>query len=203
MDKLNRLLFKHIMPKQVIFNSILWLTLVSAALLFAPATLLSSLQLEGIVTQYAQYIGLGLIAGSAYLLMKLANYGLDEAIRHLRNKRTIELIEQKVLLLDPTERALLREFFLQGVTVLTLPENEAAVKSLLESNILQSLGNQKHYAIQGPTADYKIAMLARSYLNRQVLRLPVGEPNQEQMQLLLKARPHFVHSMVSNRKHAA
>lgn len=203
MEKLNLTLFKHATPKQVMFNLILWLTLVSAALMFAPLSVISTLKLEGLVNQHAHIIGLGLLLGMAYLLMKVANYFIDEAITHLKGKRTLEVIEKKVLLLDPTERALLREFFLQGETILTLPENEAAVKSLLESNILEYLGNKKHYAIQGPTADYKISMAARSHLNRQVLRLPQGEPNQEQIQLLMKARPHFIHSMVPSRKHAA
>ncbi|GIU44840.1 superinfection exclusion B family protein [Shewanella algidipiscicola] len=203
MEKLNLTLFKHATPQQVMFNLILWLTLVSAALMFAPLSVISALKLEGVVNDNAHIIGLVLLLGVAYLLMKVANYFIDEAITHLKGKRTVEVIEKKVLLLDPTERALLREFFLQGETILTLPENEAAVKSLLESNILEYLGNQKHYAIQGPTADYKISMAARSHLNRQVLRLPQGEPNQEQIQLLMKARPHFIHSMVPSRKHAA
>lgn len=203
MEKLNVAWFKQVTPKQIIFNLMLWLTIVSGALLFAPKALIIGLNLELVVTQNAHFIGLGLIIGAAYLLMQVANYFLDEAIHYLKSKRTVEIIERKVRLLDPTERALLREFFLQGETILTLPENESAVKSLLETNILEYLGNKKHYAIQGPTADYKISMIARSYLNRQVLRLPPGEPNQEQMQLLIKARPHFVHSLVTTRKHAA
>ncbi|GIU18299.1 hypothetical protein TUM4644_04600 [Shewanella colwelliana] len=203
MEKLNVAWFKQVTPKQIIFNLMLWLTIVSGALLFAPKALIIGLNLEPVVTQNAHFIGLGLIIGAAYLLMQVANYFLDEAIHYLKSKRTVEIIERKVRLLDPTERALLREFFLQGETILTLPENESAVKSLLETNILEYLGNKKHYAIQGPTADYKISMIARSYLNRQVLRLPPGEPNQEQMQLLIKARPHFVHSLVTTRKHAA
>ncbi|MXR67720.1 superinfection exclusion B family protein [Shewanella insulae] len=203
MEKLNLMLFKQTSPKQVIFNMMLWLTLISAALLFAPRALMQTLRLDELINQYAHFIGLGLIIGAAYLLTQVANYFLDEAIKHLKGKRTKETIEKKVRLLDPTERALLREFFLQGETVLTLPENEAAVRSLLEANILQYLGNKQQYAIHGPTADFKIAMEARSYLNRQVLRLPQGEPNPEQLQLLIKARPHFIHSVVPSRKHAA
>lgn len=106
-------------------------------------------------------------------------------------------------LLDPAERALLREFFLQGATILTLPQNELAVQSLVETNILQMLGNERHYAIQGPTADYKISMQARIYLNRDVLRLPNGEPSQEELTHLIKARPPFVNGLVQSRKQAA
>lgn len=169
MEKVNLMLFKQTSPKQVIFNLMLWLTLISAALLFAPTSLMQTLRLELLVNQYAHFIGLGLIVGAAYLLTQVTNYFLDEAIKHLKGKRTKETIEKKVRLLDPTERALLREFFLQGETVLTLPENEAAVQSLLQANILQYLGNKQQYAIHGPTADFKIAMEARSQDRKSVV----------------------------------
>lgn len=185
------------------FNAMLWLTLACTALLFSPIKLLSALKLAEVSTQYAHFIGLGLIIGAAYLLTLLLNYFIDEAISHLRDKRELERIEEKVKLLDPVERALLREFFLQGATVLTLPEAEQAVKSLSKAGILEHLGNQKHYAIQGSTADFKISMRAREHLNRQVLRFPAGAPSAEEMKSLIKARPPFIHSFVATRKQAA
>ncbi len=181
----------------------LWLAIVSGALLFAPKGILSIVHLDSVVSSNSHYIGLAFIIGIAYIITQVVNYFLDEAISVLKNKRVTEVIEEKVKLLDPTERALLREFFLQGETVLTLPQDETAVKSLVATNIIEHLGNQKHYAIQGPTADYKISMRARIYLNRQVLRLPVGEPSQEEMQNLIKARPTFANNLTGPRKHAA
>lgn len=102
---------KQITPKQVVFNTMLWLALVSATLLFAPSAVMETLRLDVFVQQYAHYLGLGLIIGSAYLLTQVASYFLDEAITYLKSKRNVEVIEKKVRLLDPTERALLREFF--------------------------------------------------------------------------------------------
>ena len=186
--------------KQLSLNLMLWVAIVSGALLFMPESLLLMLNLDASVAANSHFIGLGLIIGVAYLLTQVLNYFLDEAITYLKNKRIIEVIEEKVRLLDPAERALLREFFLQGETILTLPQEEPAVKSLLATNIIENLGNQKHYAIQGATADYKISMRARVYLNRQVLRLPTGEPSQEEMTNLIKARPHFVNNIVNPRK---
>ena len=203
MQELKSKKFKLASSKQLSVNLMLWVAIVSGALLFMPESLLLMLNLEASVTANSHFIGLGLIIGVAYLLTQVLNYFLDEAITYLKGKRIIEVIEEKVRLLDPAERALLREFFLQGETILTLPQQEPAVKSLLATNIIESLGNQKHYAIQGSTADYKISMRARVYLNRQVLRLPTGEPSQEEMQSLIKARPHFVNSIVTPRKHAA
>ncbi|QFU21264.1 superinfection exclusion B family protein [Shewanella eurypsychrophilus] len=202
MQKVKTQIFKASAPKQLIFSSMLWLAIVSGALLFVPAAILEVVHLDKVVSAQSHFIGLTFIIGIAYLITQVVNYFLDEAISSLRVKRATVVIEEKVRLLDPTERALLREFFLQGETVLTLPQNEPAVQSLLTTNIIEHLGNQKHYAIQGPTADYKISMRARIYLNRQVLRLPVGEPSQEEMQNLIKARPTFAH-ISGSRKHAA
>ncbi|PKG55271.1 hypothetical protein CXF83_04485 [Shewanella sp. Choline-02u-19] len=195
--------FKEISIKKLIFKAMLWLSLACAALLFSPVTLLASIKLDEFAERYAHFIGLGLIIGAAYLLTQILNYFLDEAISYLSDKRSVEVIEEKVKLLDPIERALLREFFLQGETILTLPEAEQAVKSLSTTGILERLGNQKHYAIQGSTADFKISMRAREHLNRQVLRFPIGEPSPEQMKNLIKARPQFINSFVTPRKHAA
>ncbi|GGP92342.1 superinfection exclusion B family protein [Shewanella ulleungensis] len=189
--------------KRVFVSVMAWGVVTCAALLFAPKDILASLALANIVSDYGQFIGLGLIIGVAYFLSQLFAFVVDEAIVNLRQKRTVETIEAKVKLLDPAERALLREFFLQGQTILTLPQNELAVKNLVNTNILETLGNERHYAIQGPTADYKISMQARVYLNRDVLRLPAGEPSAEEMSYLIKTRPHFVNGLVQARKHAA
>ncbi|MBT1444219.1 super-infection exclusion protein B [Shewanella sp. JM162201] len=191
---------KRISARDWAFKVMLWLFIVTAALKFAPADWLAFLRLDQWAANHSAAIGLGLILAVAFFVMQLANFLLDEAIGHLGAKRKREIIEHKVQLLDPAERALLREFFLQGKTILTLPMDELAVKSLENTNILECLGNVKHYAIHGSTADYKISMLARIYLNRNVLRLPNGELSPEEMQNLIKARPGFVSNVLSQRK---
>ncbi|WP_372871904.1 superinfection exclusion B family protein [Shewanella sp.] len=182
------------------FRAMLWLLIATSALKFAPMDWLALLHLDGWTGANSSLLGLGLIISVAFFVALLANFLLDEAIGYLGSKRKKEIIEHKVQLLDPAERALLREFFLQGKTILTLPVEELAVRSLVETNILECIGNIKHYAIQGATADYKISMLARVYLNRSVLRLPNGELSQEDMLNLIKARPGFASNVVAHRK---
>lgn len=189
--------------KRLFVSAMTWIVVTCTSLLFAPKDLLAFLSLDHLVNQYGQFIGLGLIMGVAYFLSQIFAFVVDESIVFFRQKRTVETIEAKVKLLDPAERALLREFFLQGQTILTLPQNELAVKNLVHSSILEMLGNERHYAIQGPTAEYKISMPARNYLNRDVLRLPAGEPSAEEMTYLIKTRPHFINGLVQSRKHAA
>lgn len=194
---------KLLKSKHILFRLMLWVAVTCMSLLFLPQNVLSRLALDGVVAENAHVIGFGLIIAAAYFFTRVLNFVLDEGIRHLTDKRVVETIEAKVKLLDPTERALLREFFIQGATTLTLPQNELAVKSLVSTSILEMLGNERHYAIQGPTADYKISMKARIYLNRDVLRLPAGDPSQEELQHLIKTRPTFIGGLVQTRKHAA
>ncbi|NKF49421.1 hypothetical protein G3R49_02340 [Shewanella sp. WXL01] len=189
--------------KRFFASTMLWWVIACASMLFVPVHVLENLGIAAVVKQYNHFIGLGLLVGIAYFLSQLVSFFADESIAYLKEKKTTEVIQAKVNLLDPSERALLREFFLQSSTILTLPQNELAVRSLLETNILEKLGNDRHYAIQGPTADYKISMKARVFLNREVLRLPSGEPSAEEMSHLLKARPNYINSLVQTRKHAA
>ncbi len=181
----------------------LWLATLCASLLFLPETLLSKLGLLTSIQQYDHFIGLGLIIGCAYFCSRIFDYLLDIAIHHYSNKQATTAIENKIHYLDPTERAILREFFLQSSAILTLPKNDDAIKSLQKSHILECIGNELHYAIQGPTADYKISLKARSYLSRQILRLPNGKPNELELQRLIKARPAFINSLIQQRKQAA
>lgn len=189
--------------KRTFTSTMMWLVLACVGLLFTPIELLQRIALAKFVEQYNQVIGLTLLVGLAYFLTKVFGFLTDESIAHLQKRKVTETIEAKVKLLDPAERSLLREFFLQGATILALPQNELAVKSLVDCSILEKVGNERHYAIQGPTAEYKISMQARIHLNRDVLRLPQGEPTQEQMTQLLKTRPHFINGIVQPRKHAA
>ncbi|QSX30462.1 superinfection exclusion B family protein [Shewanella cyperi] len=200
MNKLDLTSLGGLNGKHWLTKTMLWLVVACGGLLFGPQALLEALNLNSVVQSQPQLLGLGLIIGAAYFVSRLLNFLLDEAICYLGDRRAVETIEKKVRLLDPAERALLREFFLQGATILTLPKDELAVKSLVATNILECLGNERHYAIQGSTADYKISMKARIYLNRDVLRLPAGEPSQEELQQLIRTRPSFVTGLVQARK---
>lgn len=101
-------------PKKMMFRVMLWLMVSCAVLLAIPSNVLAMLALDKFVPEHAHFVGLGLIVSIAYFLTQLLNLGLDESIRHLSDKRMIETIEAKVNLMDRAERALLREFFLQG-----------------------------------------------------------------------------------------
>ncbi|MBR9727607.1 superinfection exclusion B family protein [Shewanella intestini] len=186
--------------KRFFASAMLWWVIACASMLFVPTHVLANLAIDQFVAQHSHFIGLGLLIGVAFFLSQLFSFFADESIQYLKAKKMKEVIESKVKLLDPSERALLREFFLQSSTILTLPQNELAVKTLVETNIIEKLGNDRHYAIQGPTADYKISMQARVFLNREVLRLPSGTPSEDELNHLMKARPTFVNGIVQTRK---
>ncbi|MCH1920026.1 superinfection exclusion B family protein [Shewanella sp. A3A] len=203
MKRLNLSVPKHFSVRGILLPISLWIILLSSFLLLVPSSVLELLRLDGLVQEFTPYIALMLLGSVAYLGVLTVNFVLDEAIHYLRGKRIEEQVEEKVKLLDPAERALLREFFIQGASVLSLPQDDLVVQGLLQNHILACVGNEKHYAIQGPTADYKISVHARKCLNRRVLRLPMGEMSQDELQQLMKSRPAFVANLSQVRKHAA
>ncbi|KFZ38886.1 hypothetical protein HR45_00315 [Shewanella mangrovi] len=203
MKRLNLSVPQHFSLRGILLPSSMWVMLLGALLLFVPNSLLATLKLDSLVAEFTPYIALALMGALAYVGVLAVNFLLDEAIRYLRGKRIAEQVDEKVKLLDPTERALLREFFIQGTSILTLPQDDLVVQSLLQHHILECVGNERHYAIQGPTADFKISVYARKYLNRRVLRLPSGEMSQDDLQQLMRSRPAFVANVTQVRKHAA
>lgn len=181
----------------------IWLGLLCGAALFMPNQWGEALHLESLHQKLGFLLGLGLIISISYFASLLLYVMTAKLLQTVQFTQQGKKISAKLAILDAAERALLREFFLQSTNKLTLPQNEACVEALVRSYVLECVGNEQHYAIQASTADYKISAKARSQLTRQLLRLPAGNPSEDEMQQLIKARPAFVTSAMTPRKNAA
>ncbi|USD38039.1 MULTISPECIES: superinfection exclusion B family protein [Ferrimonas] len=181
----------------------LWLLITSCALLWLPLNLAQSLFLQQWISSYASWIGLTAVASGAYL----ATLGLRLVFGQVLNQRYQGQIRQKVaekiLTLDNTERAILREFVLQGKGSIAMPLNHHGVNELIESGILTRAGAVEEYAIEGPVAPLKITAAARTKLTRKVLRLPEGQLSDQQRERLLASRPEFAANLNRSGRHAA
>ena len=94
-------------------------------------------------------------------------------------------------------------FFLQAKSVLPMPLSHNGVTTLVNSGVLELAGPTEHYAIEGPVGQLKIAPAAKSQLNRQLLRLPEGNLDEQQRNALLNSRPDFVTGPKRLRRQAA
>ncbi|WP_163934229.1 superinfection exclusion B family protein [Paraferrimonas sp. SM1919] len=194
------------MPKNVksYFDSlVMWLLLCSSLLIFLPQPVLQLIGVANWLGQYDIYIGLVFIGCSGLKLINVFNYGLDHAIRSLKQQRQKQDIDEKIEFLDQAERSLLREFFIQSSSILTMPTTEISVINLKQAGVLEQLGKERHYAISEPTAEFRISLYARKKLNRQLLMLPKGQPDEVEMKRLLKTRPEFHKNIIKPNKTAA
>ncbi|MBY6187584.1 superinfection exclusion B family protein [Marinobacter hydrocarbonoclasticus] len=180
----------------------MWTLLASLALLWLPLSTLQSLFLKGWVESNGFWLGLGVVGSATYLLAWALRLGFGELLTRQKRERRRAQISEKLTVLDGSERAVLREFFLQSKSMVAMPLNHPAVEELKSSGVLEQVGNVEHYAIEGPVATMKIAATARSGLTRQALRLPEGAPSETQRAALLAARPEFANSLARSRRAA-
>ncbi len=181
----------------------LWTLLACLALLWLPLSTLQSLFLREWVDSHGFGLGLGVVLSATYLLAWALRIGFGELLSRQQQEQRRQQITEKLSVLDGTERAVLREFFLQGKSLVSMPLNHPAVEELKLAGVLEQVGGVEHYAIEGPVATMKIAAAARTQLNRQKLRLPEGTPTETQRAALLAARPEFANSLTRGRRHAA
>ncbi|GLP95582.1 superinfection exclusion B family protein [Paraferrimonas sedimenticola] len=180
-----------------------WVLISCGLLLCIPESIAFQLGIDQWRALNGHHLGLTWIAALAFLLMRVLNALTEKLLSFVRDKRQARKVEHKLALLDPCERALLREFFLQSSAVLTMPADEPAVVALHQAGVLAQVGDPKHYAIQGPTAEFKIALAARKRLSRRLLRLPEGSLDEGQKQKLLASRPGFSASICKPRLHTS
>ena len=86
------------------------------------------------------------------------------------------------------ERALLREFVLQRKSVLNLPEAEPSVRSLLDSNVLQIVGEHEEDTTRAPMI---ITKQARPFITYRAIGLTRSKMNDQMLEQIMNARPDF------------
>lgn len=187
-----------------IFKCAIWGLISTFLLLFLPPNVLGQLYLDSLVLQYTRSIGLVFFISATYTACYLLNVILDEVASIFLIKRKAKAIKVKLKLLDLAERSLLREFFLRGVTNLTLPVDQDVVIHLEAAHILERVNSQvKSESGDVKNASFKITAFARKHLNRQVLGLPNGNLTPRDIQRLNNTRPQYIHRLKRTRDYAA
>lgn len=165
----------------------LWLFCVTLALLFLPLEMVS-LELADQVAANRTYLYLALIVEVSNFLAQ----GIFMAVSYYLHQRQIqreqEAMKTTVSRLDFAERALLREFVLQRKSVLNLPEAEPSVRSLLDSNVLQIVGEHEEDTTRAPMI---ITKQARPFITYRAIGLTRSKMNDQMLEQIMNARPDF------------
>lgn len=210
MDWLSKVLVVHKIPFQIV----LWLTLVSGVLTIASDEFLKSLRLHALLQDHGTYVGLAfllsgslvVINGSAWLIEKkteakrrLALQQEEAAQRAREERQEVERRDEirrrlvnSVAALDPAEKAVLREFWIQGKNTIELPQTDATVAGLEGKGIVEQQGTFGYQALCGFVFPYAIADDARPVVSPEKIDLPQGTLTDNDRRRLRQTRPAFV-----------
>lgn len=165
----------------------LWLFCVTSMLLVLPLESIS----EELATQVAAnktYLYLALIVEVSNFISQAIISFIGSYLNRRNQKQETNAMKVTVDGLDFAERALLREYVLQRKSVLYLPEAEPTVRSLVESGILNVVGDPDETTNRVPMI---ITKKARPFISYRAIGLTRSKMNDEMLEQIMNARPEF------------
>lgn len=171
-------------PTKFIF--VLWLS--SALILFVPQTILSKLNLKEFLSEYGKFIGITFIISSAFLVVTIINYFSNKISRRKIINQTKSTILKEINQLGFHEKALLREFYINGKDALQLPFDNDTVVALVNKHILYQASSTGFTYLHGVYFTYAITEFAKENLTLEAIDLP-SNPTEEDKDRILNERP--------------
>lgn len=165
----------------------LWLFCVTAMLLVLPLERISP-ELATQVEAHKTYLYLALIVELSNFISQAIISLIGSYLNRRNQKQESDAMKVTVDGLDFAERALLREYVLQRKSVLYLPEAEPTVRSLVESGILNVVGDPDEATNRVPMI---ITKKARPFISYRAIGLTRSKMNDEMLEQIMNARPEF------------
>ena len=168
-----------------------WVLFVTGAILFAPAGFLAKLHLDTFASNYGLYLGVAFLASAALLGINIFVW-LSHRVRSvLRHRRWHASLRETLAHLDPSEQAVLREFFLHNKSTLKMPVDDPAVAGLYSRGVLRPVSQLGEASMVGMLLPFSIDSDARRLLTPLLLGFPNGQPTEIDRQHIIEARPRF------------
>ena len=151
---------------------VLFFGLSSGALLLLPETWLRKLRLEKLAAEFGQWIGIVFLLSAVLLLLNLSAW----VYRTWKTTRKQKYLKAKVIAalkeLDDAEKAVLREFFIQGQNTVRMPMDEPVVAGLISKGILRPVGSVGERALAGIVFPFVPSEMARPNVTLTLVDLP-------------------------------
>lgn len=188
MEWLIRLLDIGRVPAKVI----LWICIISGFLLLTPHEWAVSLKLGEFVNDFGKYIGIVFISSAVLLVLTLFGW-MFKVMNNKKKRVNIEKdVSNTIQDLDNSEKAVLREFYIQGRNTIDLPIDNPIVVGLLNKYILMTVGQYGRMSLAGMLRPVIRTSFALKYVNPGIVGLPAGKLTEDQVKKLLSERPSFI-----------
>lgn len=179
---------------------ILLVWIISALLLFIPDEQMTQFALQEFKNDYGKYFGIAFIASSAFIILIVATWIINSINNERLKRKFKKVIIESVNTLDPHEKAVLREFYIQGQDTLKIPMDNPTVSGLINKRILYQVGQYGQMSLVGMLFNFSITKVARENLTPAILELPIGEPSEQDIQEIRNARPRWMLKIEENRR---
>jgi hypothetical protein len=161
---------------------------------------MSQFALQEFKNDYGKYFGIASIASSAFVILIVATWIINSINNERLKRKYKKVIIQSVNILDPHEKAVLGEFYTQGQDTLKIPMDNPTVSGLINKRILYRVGQYCQMSLVGMLFNFSITKVARENLTPEILELPIGEPSEQEIQIIRNARPGWVLKIEENRR---
>jgi hypothetical protein len=175
------------LPFKVVFLA----AVVSGIVAFSPAPWLSSLQLDRFKNEFGLLIGITFLASTGLALTNITIY-IFHLIRGAYEKMKSRAgLSDKLATLDNSERAILREFWIQERNTILIPINNPSAVGLINSRIIIIASKHGELSVYGMLYPCAIVESARKLLTNTILELPEAAPTEGEIRRIRESRPPF------------
>lgn len=185
-------LAKYIDIKKIPTNIIVLLWVISFLLLYLPSEMLAKLSLTEFKADYGKYFGIIFLITSGLLLMFFFTWIFNKINGNRLNNKYKANIKAAMNDLDLHEKAVLREFYIQGVNTLKVPIDNPVVSGLIAKRILYQVGQYGKMSSVGMLFSHSISKIAIDLITMELLDLPEGEPTEAEIEKIKEQRPQWV-----------
>ena len=167
------------------------LSIISGVLLFLPAEALKQLNINEFENDYGQYFGIIFLISTGILLIKILKWLitiiLKKLVRKKYQKKTLKYLKE----LDPSEEAVLREFFIANQDAIKMPYDDPTVKNLINKRLIIKISNYGEYGIGGMLFPMKINENIKDKIDLPTLGLQDFQNDDEMREYVDRERPDW------------
>jgi hypothetical protein len=169
----------------------------AGVLALAPNSWIQKFGLDAFMAFARPYVSLVFIISSSILLVEFAIYLKGHVANRLRRRKALAKLIERVRSLDPAERIVLREFFIQGQSTVKLPMDEPVVAGLIQKGIIHQVGQLGEHTAAGMIFSFRVPDEVLPMVSKDLLGLPAN-PTQEDKRRVIAERPPY---MIAIREH--
>lgn len=163
---------------------VVWVAITSALLLFIPGSWLPGDFIAKFREQYGVFVVFAFSASIAMLVIEIS-------LAYWRHRQAAARLVQRLISLDEKEKAILREFTIQGRNTIKLPILHPVVAGLFRDGVLVLVQSLPETCAAGLLGSCVISPTAKCRGLPELLGFPPDGLTEENERIIVAARPHF------------